>query len=474
MTRLILPSLFVLCALPVLLFLALRVPTGEVPDEVAHIVRVESLRYGEIVGHRRPRLDHMGQPTRDSGVSAHAALLGAGFTFTPGSPIAERVLTRAREATLAAIPWNDAPEFISVPNTAVYFPVFYVPAAVAMQVAKWRGAGPWSAIKAARVANVAAYMVIGLAALLAARRLQGLMFAVLLLPVSLWVAASCNQDGLLIATSVLAAGLLTRGTLGSWWAAALAIGVICAVKPLYLPLAGVVALTLPGRGAMLPLRAAGVVVAAVPALIWYGIAQYYAVVPFVRGDPYAAGPNWFGAPGQMFGTVDAAVQLQVLLHRPALLVTLPIDTLRASWDWLLWEMIGILGVLDILLPAWLYALWLWSLGALAVGESLSARRGPGPVRLWIPAAILACVGTATLALFIGQYLSWTRTGWAAVEGMQGRYFVPLLPFLALALPALAIPGAAWGRWALRAPAAAAGLSGLAVIPALVVATYYLR
>jgi len=467
-----LPLCFLLFALPVLLFLALAVPTGEVPDEVAHMARMEGLLHGSLVGHRVPRLDHAGNALFDSGVTANTAVLGAGFSFNPGTVLAQRVMTRERLEMLRHMAWNHEAGFVSIPNTGVYSPLFYVPGAVAMGVARVVGAGPWQAILAARVVNALLYVGLGVLALFVARRGQGLMFAALVLPMSLWLAASCNQDGLVIASATLAAALLTRGTMRGWWLAVAVLAAVVMAKPLYLPLVGVLALLLPQREAALPLRLGGAVLAALPALLWFGVAQAYAVVPFVRGEPFHGGPYWFGDPNQVFGSVDPGLQLQVLLHRPSLFVTLPFRTVMADY-WMLQGIVGILGVLDILLPSWLYGLWAVALGLLCLGESVAVRREARPGVI-VGLLALGCVVATVFALFDGQYLSWTYTGNATVEGMQGRYFLPLIPFVAVALPFVPFVGAGPLRAVLRLPAVVAGGIGVAVIPALVVATYYLR
>lgn len=481
--RLALPSCFVLFALPVLLFLAVAVPTGEVPDEVAHIVRMDGLLHGAVLGHRVPRPDHGGDAPPDSGVTASTVLLAAGYSFTPGTPLRQRVMTRDRLQALQDLPWGDQVGFVSIPNTGAYAPLFYIPGALAMGNARVLGAGPWQAIVMARVVNAILYVILGVLALLLARRAQGLVFAALVLPMSLWLAASCNQDGLVIATAALAAALLTRGSTAGWWGGAFALAAVLLAKPPYLPLAGIVAVLLPRRGGALPLRVAGVMVAAAPALLWLAVAQSLAAVPFVRGGPFHPGPNWFGAPDQVFSFIDPGMQLQVLLNRPSLLLTLPYDSVLAD-PWLLRGAVGVLGVLDVVLPAWLYALWAVALAVLCLGEGLVVRREwpygtygtltatpSGPLAAVL---VLLCLLATFLALFAGQYLSWTYTGSAVVEGMQGRYFIPLIPFAGLALPRLRVGLADVLRTAFRVPAVAAAAAGLAVVPALVVTTYYLR
>ncbi len=461
------PCLFLLLAVPVLVFSAVMVPAGEIPDEVAHIMRANSLLHGNLVGYRIPR---GGGPAMDSGVTANPALIAAGFAFAPGT---RKVLTADRLAQLRAVPWAPRAAYVAVPNTAVYMPILYAPAAFGLGLGHLAGLQPYDAIVAARLCNALAFSILALLALSLARGGRGVLFAVLLLPMTLSLAASCNQDGLLIATAALSAALLSRSGRGAWWAGAAALGVVLAVKPLYLPLAGLVGLAAPRR-LRYAVRAAGMAVAAVPALVWYGVAQAYAVVPFVRGAPYTAGPLWPGTPGQMFAAVDPAQQIKVFLHDPLLLLRLPFEALRDTYELHGYGVVGVLGTLDILLPPWLYALWYFALAASAAGMLL-ARRGDAPG--WgasACAAGLACVAAALFTLFDGQYLSWTPIGAAAVEGIQGRYAIPLLPFFGLVLPRLQSAGTTALQGLLQVPAVVAAGAGLAAVPALLTWTYYLR
>lgn len=469
----LLPGCFLVCALPLLTFLAIQVPTGESPDEVAHIIRMDSVRRGELIGQRRPYLDALGKAISDSGVRANAALLATGFSFQPGTPIAGRVMTRERAQALANYPWEPTTAFVSIPNTGIYPPVFYMPGAAAMQLAVWLGRPPLGAIHWGRLGNGGCYVVLGLAALLLARRLQGLFFAALILPMSLWLAASANQDGPVIAAAVLSAALLTRRTQPAWWGAIACFALVAMAKPPYLPLAILFMVYVPTGGLGWPARIAGGACAALPAVAWFVFAQKVATVPFIRGGPFNAGPYWPGTQGEMFGHIDPALQLQVLLNRPSLMLQLPLEVIGHS-PFLGWEFIGVLAILDLLLPLWMYAGWSWALIALLVGDSLRSRHeapGPGPLEgLAVGAIVLA----TAFSLCLGQYVSWTMTGAAAIEGIQGRYLIPLLGFAALTLPSLALPGAPVLRWVFRLPVMAVAFMGLVVIPRLVVSTYYLR
>jgi uncharacterized membrane protein len=58
--------------------------------------------------------------------------------------------------------------------------------------------------------------------------------------------------------------------------------------------------------------------------------------------------------------------------------------------------------------------------------------------LLLAVAILGIV----FALSLAEYLIWTPVGARAVEGLQNRYYLPLVPFALL----LTLPGAVRGRW----------------------------
>ena len=45
-------NIFVIIALPMVLFFAMAVPPFEVPDEISHLFRADQISYGEILGTR--------------------------------------------------------------------------------------------------------------------------------------------------------------------------------------------------------------------------------------------------------------------------------------------------------------------------------------------------------------------------------------------------------------------------------------
>jgi drug/metabolite transporter (DMT)-like permease len=137
------------------------------------------------------------------------------------------------------------------------------------------------------------------------------------------------------------------------------------------------------------------------------------------------------------------------------------------------EAIGVLGRLDLSLPGWLYGLWAAALAAAVLGDMLPEDRGGGP-RVQETLLIVA-IGVACLfATYLALYLSWTLVGAERIEGVQGRYLLPLLALLGLALPLLRVPRATALRAGCALVVTAAGLVSIATVPALAVRAYYLR
>jgi hypothetical protein len=199
------------------------------------------------------------------------------------------------------------------------------------------------------------------------------------------------------------------------------------------------------------------------------------IVSAVPREPYEAGPLWPGERPAIFHAVDPSAQALVVAAHP-------LRVLGLVWAALLFEskvraieMIGVLGWLNIILPHWLY--WLWgAAGAATVADLLVSRADDAPPALrWLDFALLVTAGgLAVTAICLTQYLNWTPIGAAGLEGVQGRYFLPLCPMLAVAMPRFLIPPGRLVRAASVVLPAIAAAAGLLTIPRVIVDFYYLR
>jgi uncharacterized membrane protein len=137
--------------------------------------------------------------------------------------------------------------------------------------------------------------------------------------------------------------------------------------------------------------------------------------------------------GQDAVSFDPVARLKYLLEHP---LHFPAAVIRAVGEKELAELwrqlIGVLGLFDTVLQTWVYP----AISALLLGTF--------PTRLPLPhtarrqAAILAAITTLAyaVAIYLICYLTFTPLDADSVWGVQGRYFVPILPLVAIMVAAI--------------------------------------
>ena len=164
----------------------------------------------------------------------------------------------------------------------------------------------------------------------------------------------------------------------------------------------------------------------------------------------------------------------VFIHRPSLMLMLPLRTIYASGLRYLHEAVGVLGILNLKIAEAMFDFWFVALGFAVLGDVLAPGQADQPRVCFALIALLSIVATV-FAIFDAEYLTWSTVGRSPViDGFQGRYALPLLPLVAVALPPLQRPMRTWFRAALTTPAVAAAAVGVAYLPVLVIERYYLH
>ncbi|HQT65987.1 MAG: hypothetical protein B7Z78_09125 [Rhodospirillales bacterium 20-60-12] len=468
-SRAILPIAFIGLVAPLGLYLALATPPGDVADEPAQLVRAAALLHGTLIGERRVVTTPQG-PSVTAGMRVNLAVPRAGFNpFIP--------LTKANFEQKQRTSWVQPHIFVSIAPLAIYFPIFYVPSAIGLGAGHVIGLSPFNSYFLARLLNLATYLALGLTALISAQRGRTMIFLTLSLPMALSLGASCNPDGLLIATAAVAAAFFTRPrTDRSLIWAGLCIGLVILVKPPYALLALPALLPLPPLRAwvaehrILLRRLGRVVLICLPGLLWFGYAMIVVAAPVGR-LPYHGGPFWPGNPARLFSSTDPAAQLHVLAAQPWGILKLITHSILTNGN-LVQEMIGVLGWLDFFLPAPLYTIWMIG----AAGALLADLLDPTPVLWsWRDASLIALALAGTMILvWLSQYLDWTNVGLAEVDGPTGRYVLPLLPFIALGLPLIRLPGSQYVRAAATCLPILAAAVTLIMLPHAVALHFQIR
>jgi hypothetical protein len=463
-SKTVLVAAFLFCALPLGLMSALLTPPGQVPDEPTHVARAAGLLRGAVFAVRKEVLNRQtGRRILTAGVKVDLRLYRAAFRVT--TPIGGRpVVTESDAARSRTPPATDRIVFAGIPNTAQYFPAIYLPATLAMGLGKAAGLSPFHGFELARLAMLAAYLALGAAAIAVTTAGEAVLLAVLIMPMTVFLAGSVNSDGVLIALACLGAACLTRG--GRWRLAGLAcLACLLGSKITDLPILGLALLPLaPGFWR----RARAVALTAAPVALWWALVISFVSVRFYIPF-YRPGPLFTGDPATQTYGPDPAVNLQILLHPATRLLTLPWVTLADGGRETLRQMIGVLGGLAIVFPEPFYIAWGVAL-TLAIGGTALVRRAGGP-RAAESLFVLALMAASLWLTLITEYIDWRPVGADHIQGMQGRYLLPLLPMLIFAVPRAAgfLPS-----YAPALPVLLMGLFDLAYVPTELLQFFYLH
>ena len=406
------------------------------PDEPTHLMRADQISRGELVG---SVLEGGASGVVDGAIAPFFKIF-RDYENAGAPPVPKEAYEAARQIHWLGEPWR-----ADFRNTAQYGPLPYLPQALGLGLGRLSGLSLLDSYYLARGLAMAAALALGTWALRLSPWIRPLGRIVLLLPMSLYLTASVSQDGILIALGLLVAAIagraIKRGEAPEpalYAVAALAIATLAMARLPYATLA-LLFLLKPMRGRRTVAAFAFVVLAAG---MWL----------WATADLHAAASH--PDPGK---NIDAHRQLAWLLADPSRAWDLATDTLGDDQfsTFYLRSTIGNLGWLTLLLPLWAYDWAFWALGSGWLAACFGARhlRPADMLVTWL------ALGLASGGIFLGLYLTWSEVGAGRIEGVQGRYFLPLLGFLPLLLPAWPV----WrGRGALLLGAAAL----LAALPPL--------
>ena len=429
------------------LFLLLTPPL-QAPDEGRHLLRAFAISEGTLLAESLP-----GQV---AGVDVPRSLVDLERELSPG--LRRKTGLRQDPARLeAALAERLAPDDrVRIALPSLYSPLAYLPQALGIGLGRALGAAPVALVWLGRAANLLFY-ALAVAAALRLAPAHRVVFALLALtPMALFEAASLAADGaanalaFLFAAAVLRAADTGRPTLVARQIAGLALlaSALALTKQAYAPLAAA-ALAIPApRFASRRERALGLAAivgcAALAAGLWFLALRGLTLQPLTF-------------------VADPGAQLRFLAAHPLAALAVPLrSALLRGGSWLL-TFVGVLGSLDVRLPGAVYLLHPLVLLAAALLDGGPASPLRGARRLWL---LAVAAGTGLFVLLLG-YVAWTPPGDSLVRHVQGRYFLPLAPFVAAAIH---LPRAAAAPRALRL----AGLGWSALLLAIAAVALALR
>lgn len=196
-----------------------------------------------------------------------------------------------------------------------------------------------------------------------------------------------------------------------------ALTVLCTGRPAYVPLLAL-PLLLPGHS--MRRRFSVVLVSLCAVLIWSALMASCVIIN-----------------ASAFRGVDPERQLHRLMSAPGAWLSIIYATFRGrqGMEGLSYfkELVGVLGWLDVVLPGWFYRA-----AALSLATSIAATclRTECPVAARAQGLAFISAFSSVVLIFVLLFLTWTPIGFPFVDGVQGRYFLPIALVLPLFLPSL--------------------------------------
>jgi uncharacterized membrane protein len=385
--RIVKPPLFAVLSIIIGLAYVAVTPPFTVPDEGNHFWRSIAISRGHFISNG-------GQDVLSFAKSSEDLI----WIFERKEP-REALAQKLRLA--AALPFN------RVMGKQIRFASWYTPMPyVAQSLVAALPLRPLTIFYAGRIANLLAAIVLVVLAIRAAPAFGGIIAAVSLLPMSLYEMASWSAD----AATMALAWLFTALLLGP----PRRISVVCLAgfalslcKPAYFLIA-LLAFVVRARWR--------------ERLAVVGTALCGTLIAFVVASRGAYNPR-HGLP------IDAAAQIRCIVSAPLSFARVAWHELAANWRFSIEEMIGRFGATDVTPPVIMTIIEVVLLLAVAVTAGHTVR---GRIRLMA----LAVVAATVVGILLSQYLIWSVVCGDAIEGVQGRYFLEILP---LFLAAIAFP-----------------------------------
>jgi uncharacterized membrane protein len=434
-----LPWLFLIYAVPAVVFLAVAMPPFQVADELAHTLRADQIARGRIVSHR-------------IGGKVHNDLVVFGKMYQSMwfHPEVKQTVELARQA--GAIKWSSRMKRANFQNTAQYGPVLYFPQVVGIRLGNLAELSFAQTLLVERLLNGLSACAFGFLALLNCRRGRALMFATLLLPMTLSEFGSASQDALMISLSFLAIAIASRiltegrtARLGEFALFAAIVTATTLARPSQLALALLSPAFIAKHDPCWRGKVAVALPAAATVVAWFVLLR--SLMPPVPSDWSVSG------------------QFDYLLANPLALPTVMVQTFASQGWFLLGSLIGRLGWLDTPMPDWFV-----TVACLGLFLALIAPGNRGSALLPGFLGVLTLLALLTATCF-ALYLSWTPVTKPTIDGLQGRYLLPVLPLLGWTIPAYGprLERALMPAWAfvLVFP-----IVSLATLPSVIMERYY--
>ena len=395
-----LENLFVVLMLIFGTLFAVLVPPNEVPDEGAHFARVYGILNGNFTFSRVRMPESM------------KVLLGKYRIFSPSGA---KIDIDSYFADLSVGERN--PNIVEVHPTASYAPILYLPQTIGLGLGEILKMSELGKFVLGRFFSVLLYTIIGYFILRTMNFAKRSFFVVLLMPMSVYLAASYSADAMQIMLAFLYISMVIF-ELNSQTLISLPRKVAFIVVGLLLSLTKPVSLLIIPLSCAIPLnrfknRKDKLIF--ISGQFGLGI-----LCSFVWTNLISSNLN---PSGYFPWKVSPAKQLAFVLLNPFAFIKTIIATTNHNFDFFLRSFVGDFGWLTTVLPEFVYFIF-------AVVLCLALFRDTRDHFILTKSqkyTFLIVFLLYSMAVMMSMYLFWTPVGKDVVLGVQGRYFIPVFP-----------------------------------------------
>jgi uncharacterized membrane protein len=401
--------------------LVLLIPPFQSQDEVPHFQRAYQISEGTFIANEK-------DPDGLGGGYLPASL---GKIISPFTKMFFRPNVKASVDDIRAalrIPLDPRIRiFYAFANTAHYAPVCYSASAFGIAAGRALGFTPLALLYFGREANLIGWIALGFFALRASPAIARPLMVLLLMPMPLYLAASVSADPTTIGLAALFTAIICKCVRRSipidakTWISLATVSILLSLsKYAYLPMLGLI-LLIPsrrfrGRGRFVTQFALLAALNLITLSIWVHAA--------------AAGLNTRVKPP---GDASPPLQLQWLQQNTGQIPRLIVNTFRIDGWLFVQSYVGVIGSFDRPLPSAVIISYL----ILLLAACWTADPEPAlPTVSRAAIVILPIVAISCLIIATLDYLYWSPPGLFFIDGLNGRYLIPLTPPVLLLLCAI--------------------------------------
>ena len=318
--------------------------------------------------------------------------------------------------------------FLSFPNTARFIPIPYLPQATGIAIGRLFDAPPLVLFYLGRLVNFLVWILLVYFAIKIIPVYKWLFLIIALLPMSVFEAASLSADAFTNAISFFGIAFFmkyafadkTKIGYSTIAFMALVVLLISMSKSAYFLLALLFFLIPKDKFATkLAYRISAAIVLS-SAIIGFMASALFVKMVYELHEP---GTPFFLELSETLGNVDGSRQFSFIHSHPLQYSKILLNTFWTHDPPIIQSCIGVLGWWDSIFPMYFYYLSISIYVFIALFET--------KVKINIrQKLIMASIALATiLGLATTQYLTWTSVGKEIIDGLHGRYFIPIVPLV---------------------------------------------